>query len=250
MAPGIGGARHMRLRKLGIIGGMSWASTGLYYQHLNKDVARRLGGHHSAPVVIESLNFAAIAAAQEAGDWDGAARILVAAGHRLSAAGAEGIILATNTMHKVFDRLQAALDVPVLHIADVTARRMRADGVTRAGLLGTRFTMRETFFRDRLESHGITVAVPSDDIMREVDRIIFDELVHGQVSRVSQRILKTQINAFAQRRNQAVILGCTELVLAVDVRANIIPVYDTTCLHAEAAVDWMLTQAEAARFAA
>lgn len=240
----------MHLRKLGLIGGMSWASTALYYQHLNKDVARRMGGLHSAPLVIESLDFAGIAACQQAGDWDAAARILIASGHRLSAAGAEGILVASNTMHKVYDRLQAALDVPVLHIADVTAMRMRADGITRAGLLGTRFTMREAFFRDRLESHGISVAVPQDDIMREVDRIIFEELVHGQVSRVSQRVLKTQINAFAQGRNQAVILGCTELVLAVDVRANIIPVYDTTCLHAEAAVDWMMTQAEAARFAA
>jgi len=238
------------MRKLGLIGGMSWASTALYYDHLNSQVARRMGGLHSAPVLIESLDFAIIAAAQEAGDWDLAARILIASGQRLSTAGAETIVLATNTMHKVYDRLSAALDVPMIHIADVTAMRLRADGVTRAGLLGTRFTMREAFFRDRLESHGITVAIPGEDVMREVDRIIFQELVHGQVSRVSQRTLKTQINAFAQSKAQAVILGCTELVLAVDVRANIIPVYDTTCLHAEAAVDWMMTQAEPERVAA
>ncbi len=240
----------MRLRKLGIIGGMGWASTALYYQHLNKDVARRLGGLHSARVIIESLDFATVAAFQQAGDWDGAARLLIGCGHRLSAAGAEGIVLATNTMHKVYDRLQLALDVPVLHIADVTARRMRADGIVRAGLLGTRFTMREAFFRDRLERHGIAVVVPEDDVMRDVDRIIFDELVHGNVSRISQRALKTQINRFAQGKAQAVILGCTELALAVDVRANIIPVYDTTCLHAEAAVDWMLSEFEPARAAA
>lgn len=238
------------MRKLGVIGGMSWASTGLYYQHLNKDVARRMGGHHSAPLVIESLDFEAVAQAQDAGDWDAAARLLIGCGQRLAGAGAEAVIVASNTMHKVYDRLQAALDVPVIHIADVTAMRMRSDGVTRAGLLGTRFTMRGSFFRDRLESHGIAVAVPQDDIMREVDRIIFDELVRGQVSRVSQRTLRTQINAFAQGKAQAVILGCTELVLAVDVRANIIPVYDTTCLHAEAAGDWMLAQAEPARVAA
>lgn len=238
------------MRKLGLIGGMSWASTALYYEHLNRNVVRRMGGLHSAPVIIDSLDFAPVAAAQEAGDWDRAARILIVSGQRLSMAGAEAIVLATNTMHKVYDRLAAALDVPLIHIADVTARRMRADGVTRAGLLGTRFTMREEFFRDRLESHGITVRVPADDIMREVDRIIFHELVHGQVTRVSQRILKTQINAFAQAKAQAVILGCTELVLAVDVRANIIPVYDTTCLHAEAAIDWMMAEPEFERVAA
>ena len=241
---------HIDMRKLGLIGGMSWGSTSLYYQHLNKDVARRLGGHHSAPVIIESLDFAAIAAVQDAGDWESAARILIASGQRLSAAGAEAVVLASNTMHKVYDRLQAALDVPVIHIADVAAIRMRADGIARAGLLGTRFTMRENFFRDRLESHGIKILVPQDDIMREVDRIIFDELRRGQVSRFSQRILKTQINAFAQGKAQAIVLGCTDLVLAIDARSNIVPVYDTTCLHAEAAVDWMMTEAEPARVAA
>lgn len=238
------------MRKLGLIGGMSWASTALYYEHLNRGVARRMGGHHSARVVIESVDFAQIAAAQTAGDWDAAARILIGCGQRLSAAGAESILLATNTMHKVFDRLQGALDIPVIHIADVTAMRLRADGVTRAGLLGTRFTVREAFFRDRIESFGIAVAVPNEDVTREVDRIIFDELVRGAVSRVSQRTLRTQINAFAQAKAQAVILGCTELVLAVDTRANIIPVYDTTCLHAEAAVEWMMREEEPARFAA
>lgn len=238
------------MRKLGIIGGMSWNSTALYYAHVNREVARRLGGHHSARVVIDSLDFADIAAAQVAGDWDAAARMLIASGQRLENAGCEGIVLATNTMHKVYDPLQAMLGVPVLHIADVVARKLRADGISRTGLLGTRFTMRETFFRERLESHGIRVDVPPDDIMRAIDGIIFDELIRGQVTRVSQRVLKTQINAFAQSKIKAVVLGCTELVLAVDVRANLIPVYDTTCLHAEAAVDWMMTEAPAVRVAA
>lgn len=238
------------MRKLGLIGGMSWASTALYYEHINKQVARRLGGLHSARIVLESLDFAAVAALQREDDWDGAARMLIACGNRLSAAGAEAVVVATNTMHKVYDRVSAALDIPVIHIADVLAMRLHADGIRRVGLLGTRFTMREAFFRDRLERHGIAVAVPREDVMREVDRIIFDELVRGHVSRVSQRTLKTQINAFAQGKAQAVVLGCTELVLAVDTRANIIPVYDTTCLHAEAAVEWMLNQAEPARFAA
>jgi len=238
------------MRKVGLIGGMSWASTALYYEHINKQVGRRMGGLHSARVVIESLDFAAVADAQNAGDWDGVARMLIASGHRLSAAGAEAIVVASNTMHKVYDRVSLALDVPVIHIADVVAMRLRADGISRVGLLGTGFTMREAFFRDRLERHGIAVAVPGEDVMNEVDRIIFGELVRGNVSRVSQRTLRTQINAFAQAKAQAVVLGCTELVLAVDVRANIIPVYDTTCLHAEAAVDWMTMDEEFERAAA
>lgn len=238
------------MRKIGVIGGMSWASTALYYEHLNKGVQRRLGGLHSARVVVESVDFSDIAAAQASGDWEGAARTLIGCAQRLQTAGADAILLATNTMHKLFDRLQNAVDIPVIHIADVTALRLREDGITRAGLLGTRFTVQEEFFRDRLEGFGIRVAVPEDGIAREVDRIIFEELVRGHVSRISQRTLRTQINAFAQSRMQAVILGCTELVLAVDTRANIIPVYDTTCLHAEAAVEWMLEDAEPARFAA
>ena len=238
------------MRKLGLIGGMSWSSTALYYEHINRHVARRMGGHHSAPIALESLDFAQVVAAQQAGDWDAAARMLIAAGRRLSKAGAEGLVVATNTMHKVYDRLAAALDVPLIHIADATAVRMRADGVTRAGLLGTRFTMREAFFRDRLEAYGIAVSVPSDEVMHEIDRIIFEELVHGRVSGISHRILRTQINAFAQRGAQAVILGCTELVLAVDVRANIVPVYDTTFLHAQSAANWMMLEAEPARVAA
>lgn len=238
------------MRKLGLIGGMSWASTALYYEHLNKGVARRLGGLHSASVLIESVDFATIAAYQDANDWDGAARLLIGCGQRLSGAGAQAVVLATNTMHRVFDRLQGALDVPVLHIADAAALRMRADGISRAGLLGTRFTMHEAFLRDRFESFGIEISVPEDHVAREADRIIFDELVRGIVSRVSQRTLRTQINAFAQGKAQAVVLGCTELVLAVDTRANIIPVYDTTCLHAQAAVEWMLSEAEPERVAA
>ena len=238
------------MRKLGLIGGMSWASTALYYEHLNRGVSRALGGLHSARVIMESVDFAHVAAAQSAGDWEGAARILIGCGQRLQAAGAEAIVLATNTMHKVFDRLQGALDIPVIHIADVTALRLREDGITRAGLLGTRFTVQGEFFRERIESFGVKLYVPDDAIAREVDRIIFEELCRGHVSRVSQRTLRTQINAFAQGKAQAVVLGCTELVLAVDTRANIIPVYDTTCLHAEAAVEWMLEEAEPARVAA
>lgn len=238
------------MRKLGVIGGRSWASTGLYYQHLNREVAQRLGAQHSAPLVVESVDFAPIAAFQDAGDWESVARMLIGCGQRLSGAGAEAILLASNSMHKVYERLQAALDVPVIHIADVTARRLRADGVTHAGMLGTRLTMREAFFRERLEGHGISVAVPQDPAMREIDRIIFAELVRGQVTRSAQRILKTEINALAQGKAQAVILGCIELALAVDVRSNILPIYDTTCLHADAAVDWMMTEDEPARVAA
>lgn len=238
------------MRKIGLIGGRSWASTGLYYQHLNRDAARRLGRHHSVPLVLESLDFAPIALMQQAGDWDGIARALIGCGNRLSAAGAEAILIASNSLHMVYDRVQAALDLPVLHVADIAARRLRADGIARVGLLGTRHTMREAFFRDRLEAHGIAVRTPDEGGMQGVDRVIFDELVLGQVTRNAQRILKSEITALAQGKAQAVILGCTELALAVDTRSNILPVYDTIGLHCEAAVDWMLAEPELARAAA
>ncbi len=228
------------MRTLGLIGGMSWVSTALYYEAINKGVARRLGGLASAPLLMESHNFAPIADRQHAGDWDGIGEILIDSARRLVTAGAEGLILCSNTMHKLYDRIAAAAAVPVLHIGDVTARKLVQDGVRRAGLIGTRFTMNEPFYRDRIEGHGIAVTTPDDPTKAEIDRIIFEELVRGEVVRGSERKLKTCLTNFAQARNQAVILGCTELVMLVDPGANVLPVYDTTALHAEAAVEWIL----------
>jgi aspartate racemase len=238
------------LRKLGIIGGTSWGSTALYYEHINRGVARRLGGLHSARLVIESLDLAPIAEMELAGDWDGVALAEVDAAKRLVKSGAEGLLIASNTGHKCYNAVAAAVRAPVLHIADATADKLVADGRTRVALLGTRFTMTEPHVRSRLEARGIALAPVDQKWIDEVDRIIFEELAAGQVIRDSQRKLKTLIAELARQRVQAVVLGCTELVLAVDTRANVIPVYDTTAIHARAAVEWMLSDEEEARAAA
>jgi aspartate racemase len=238
------------LRKLGIVGGTSWSSTALYYEHINRGVARRLGALHSARLAIESLDLAPVAEMELADDWDGVAAVLIEAARKLRSSGAEGILLASNTSHKVYDRVNAAVRVPILHIADPTAERLVADRRTRVALIGTRFTMTEGHIRDRLEARGIELAPIRADWVREIDRIIFDELAAGRVVRDSQRKLKTLITELAKQKVQAVVLGCTELVMAVDVRANVIPVYDTTAIHARAAVDWMLEDEEQARAAA
>ena len=238
------------MKKLGIIGGTSWASTALYYDHLNRGVAARLGGLHSALLAIESLDLAPFAAMQQAGDWDGVAAVAVEAASRLKASGAEGLLLASNTMHKVEGPIADATGLPIIHIADATADRLAADGRSRVALFGTRFTMGEGYIRDKIEARGIALAPIAPFWMQEVDRIIYEELAAGRVVRDSQRKLKTLITELAKQKVQAIVLGCTELVLAVDTRANVLPVYDTTAIHARAAVDWMLAEEEQARAAA
>jgi aspartate racemase len=238
------------VRKLGIIGGTGWSSTALYYEHVNRGIAQRLGGLHSARLIIESLDLAPFAEMELSGDWDGVARVTLEAARRLEAGGADGVIITSNTGHKVYDAVAPKLGVPMLHIGDATADKLVADGRKRVALLGTRFTMLEPHVRSRLEGRGITL-VPIDDVwVSEVDRIIFEELAAGRVVRNSQRKLKTLITELAKQRVQAIVLGCTELVLAVDVKANVLPVYDTTAIHAHACVEWMLADEEQARAAA
>jgi aspartate racemase len=238
------------VRKLGIIGGTSWSSTALYYEHINRAIALRLGGLHSAPMVIESLDLAPLAEMELSGDWDGVAHVMIEAAKRLETAGAQGVVITSNTGHKVYDAVAANIGLPVLHIAEATADKLVADGCTRIALLGTRFTMTEPHVRSRLEARGIGLTPVDPAWIAEVDRIIFEELAAGRVVRDSQRKLKTLITELAKQKVQAVVLGCTELVLAVDVRANVIPVYDTTAIHARAAADWILSQEEQARAAA
>jgi aspartate racemase len=238
------------LRKLGIVGGTSWSSTALYYEHINRGVAKRLGALHSARLAIESLDLAPIAAMELSDQWEGVAAALIEAAKKLKSSGAQGLLLASNTSHKVYEEVRAAVRLPILHIAEPTADRLVADGRTRVALLGTRFTMTEGHFRDRLEARGITIVPINAGWVKEVDRIIFEELAAGRVVRDSQRKLKTLITELAKQKVQAVVLACTELVLAVDVRANVIPVYDTTAIHARAAVDWMLDDEEQAKAAA
>jgi len=235
------------LRTLGIIGGMSWVSTAMYYEQINKGVSRKLGGLSSAPLLIESVDFGKIARLQGEGDWGQLSRLLSASAERLERAGAEGLILACNTMHKLYGDIANAVSIPVIHIGDVTAAKLASDGVRRAALIGTRFTMTEPFYRERIEARDIVVATPDPGMMYEIDRIIHEELARGIVSRVSQRTLKTCLTIMSQARNQAVILGCTELVMLVDPLANVIPVYDTTALHAQAAVEFILGEEKSTR---
>ena len=238
------------MKKLGIIGGATWHSTALYYEQINRGIAKRLGGIHSASLVIESLDFADYAVLQDKGDWASADALVVAAAERLAAAGAEGLLLACNTMHKSAVAIEAAVKLPLLDIREATAARIAGDGRTRVALLGSRFTMTEAFARAPYEQRGIVFQELTPGWRAEVDRIIYEELAAGRVVRDSQRKLKTLITELGKQKVQAVVLGCTELVLAVDARANVLPVYDTTSIHARMAVDWMLDDEEQARAAA
>lgn len=239
------------MRKLGIVGGTSWSSTALYYDQINRAVARRLGGLHSARLLIESLDFESdYARYHRSGDWASANKVIVDAAMRLKAASADGILLASNTMHKSADAVRKATGLPLIDIREATAAELAADHRSRIALLGTRFTMTEPFAREPYEARGIVIQELTPEWRAEVDRIIYEELAAGQVVRDSQRKLKTLLVELSRQRVQAVVLGCTELVLAVDVRANVLPVYDTTAIHARAAVEWMLADEEEARAAA
>lgn len=238
------------MKKLGIVGGASWASTALYYEQINRGIAQRLGGLHSAVLGIESLDFAPFARMLQSEDWPGVAHVVVEAANRLKASGVEGLLLASNTMHRVADEVAEQVGLPILHIGDAAAERIAADGRSRIALLGTRFVQTEPFIRERYQRRDIQLIDLNPLWRAEVDRIIFEELAAGRVVRDSQRKLKTLITELAKQKVQAVVLGCTELVLAVDVRANVLPVYDTTAIHARMAVNWMLSDEEEARAAA
>ncbi len=233
------------VKKLGIIGGTSWSSTALYYDHINRGVATRLGGLHSAPLAIESLDFAPLAAMQQADDWAGVAKVTVEAALSLRDAGCDALLLASNTMHKVAPDVAEATRLPLIDIAEATATRLAAEHRTRIALLGTRFSMTEPFARAAYEAQGIIVHPLSKEWQDEVHRIIYEELAAGRVVRDSQRKLKTLITELGKQKVQAIVLGCTELVLAVDVRANVLPVYDTTAIHSRAAVDYILDDRQA-----
>ena len=239
------------MRKLGVVGGASWSSTALYYEHINKGIRQRLGGLHSARLVIESVDMEDdYVAFHRTDDWDRANATVVEAANRLKLAGAEGLLLASNTFHKAADKVVEATGLPLIDIRQVTVERLVADRRTRVALLGTRFTMTEPFAREPYEERRIVIHELPPAWRTEVDRIIFEELAAGRVVRDSQRKLKTLITELQKQKVQAIVLGCTELVLAVDVRANVLPVYDTTAIHARAAVDWMLGEEEQARAAA
>ncbi|CAN7489990.1 aspartate/glutamate racemase family protein [Devosia sp. LjRoot3] len=223
------------MKTIGLIGGMSWESTAHYYRILNQETAARLGGLHSAPVLVDSLDFAPIAELQSEGKWDEAGALLNRSALRLKAAGAEVIGLATNTMHLVAEQMMAGVDTPFVHIADPTADALLADGYTTVGLLGTRFTMEMGFYRERLEQRGLTALIPEVD-RTNLNGIIYDELCRGIVREESRKIYVDAISRLAARGAEAVILGCTEIGMLIDDSVSPLPVFDTTDLHARALV--------------
>jgi aspartate racemase len=228
------------MKTIGLIGGMSWVSTAHYYDIVNREVSARLGGQHSAEMIVHSVDFAPIAEMQSAGDWQGAGRRLAEIAARLEAQGAGVIGLATNTMHICAPEIVAALAVPFVHIATPTAEALVADGIDTVGLLGTRFTMEKRFYIDELERAGLTVIVPDVGITN-LNGIIYDELVHDIVREDSRRTYVEAIARLAARGADAVILGCTEIGLLVDDSVSPLPTYDTTDIHARALVDAALT---------
>ena len=231
------------MKTLGLIGGMSWESTVPYYRSINETVKARLGGLHSAKLVLYSVDFAEVERMQHAGDWDAAGRLLADAARALQAAGAELLVLCTNTMHAVSDAIEAAVSIPLLHIADPTAAAIRAAGHTRVGLLGTRFTMEQAFYLERLRTqHGLQVQVPPAADRETVHRIIYEELCLGRIEPASREAYRRVMDGLVERGAQAIILGCTEISLLVSQDDARVPLFDTTALHAIGAAEAALRE--------
>lgn len=234
----------MTMKRIGLIGGLSWESSAEYYRLLNQLVREKLGGMHSADCVMTSFDFAEIEALQAAGEWDAAARMMVDAAHRLERAGAACIVICSNTMHRMAGEVQAAVDIPLIHIADPTARAAMVSGHETVGLLATIYTMEQDFYRGRLViKHGLNVIVPEDEERRTVNGIIYRELVQGKVRRKSRTQIVAIIEKLQSLGAQAIILGCTELGLLVKPEHSPLPLYDTTLLHARAIVDFAIGEA-------
>ena len=230
------------MRRLGLIGGMSWESTALYYRALNEGVRKRLGGLHSAELLLHSVDFADIEALQRTGDWQRAGELLADAAHGLQRAGAEGLLLCTNTMHKVAPAIEARCTLPLLHIADPTGAAIRAAGLSRVALLGTRFTMREDFYHARLaERFKLQVEVPDAATQDQIDRVIFDELCLGRIEERSRTLYREACARLLDAGCEGIILGCTEIGLLLKPEHVPAPLFDTMSLHVDAALEWALS---------
>jgi aspartate racemase len=233
----------MRQHKtIGLIGGMSWESSAEYYRIVNQEMQKRLGGVHSARSLMWSVDFGEIERLQHGGEWDRLANEMKDAAIRLERGGADFVVLCTNTMHRLADAVVSAVEIPLLHIADPTAQRIKAAGFERIGLLGTAFTMEQDFYKGRLRDHdGLDVMIPDADDRRVVHEIIYKELVVGEIRPESREAYRAVMARLIERGAQAIILGCTEIMLLVSDRDSAVPLYDTTTIHAVAAVDYALT---------
>lgn len=233
------------MRRIGLLGGMSWESTAVYYRLFNEGVRERLGGLNSAPLLLDSVNFAEIAELQRQDDWQGAGERLADAAEALQQAGASAVLLATNTMHKVAAAIEARLDVPLLHIGDAVGLALQRQGVRRAVLLGTRFTMQEDFYRQRLsQRYGIEVLVPNAGQREEIDRVIFAELCRGEFKAGSADFYLNCLEQLAGQGAEAAILGCTEIGLLLEGRTAPLPLFDSAVLHVEMGLQWMFAAQE------
>lgn len=230
------------MKIIGLIGGMSWESTVPYYRHINEAIKEHLGGLHSAKVILYSVDFHEVEQLQSAGDWVEAGRLLAQAARSLESAGASFLVLCTNTMHKVAPAIEGAVGIPLLHIADPTAEEIKRSGFSKVGLLGTRFTMEQAFYRDRLTGrHGIDVLVPEEADREVLHRVIYDELCLGVVREASRNEYRRIISQLVQRGAQAVILGCTEISMLVGSEDSMVPLFDTASIHARKAAEWSLS---------
>jgi aspartate racemase len=231
------------MKTIGLIGGLSWESTAEYYRIINQETNRRMGGWHSAKMIIVSVDFQEHYQLHHDGQWDRTAELMLDAARRVQEAGADLLIIATNTVHKVADTVEAGIDIPLIHIADATARQIKARGIESVGLLGTRFTMTESFYRDRIvQNHGVQVITPGAGDAETVDAVIYDELVKGRIENKSRQACLEVIGRLEQEGARGVILGCTELPLLIKQDDLALPVFDTTTIHALAAVDEALAQ--------
>jgi len=230
------------MKMLGLLGGMSWESTAIYYRHLNEMVRERLGGLHSARLLLWSFDFAEVAERQHAGDWAGAAALLIEAARRLEAGGAQGLVICTNTMHRMADEIEAAVSIPLIHIADAAAAAIKAARVERPALLATRFTMEQDFYKGRLVGrHGITPVVPDAAGRDMIHRVIYEELCQGVVSPASKAAYLAEIARLQRQEGiDGVIMGCTEITMLIGQDDLAVPAFDTTRIHAEAAVAFAL----------
>ncbi|MDT3495700.1 aspartate/glutamate racemase family protein [Bacillus toyonensis] len=225
------------MKTIGLIGGMSWESTSEYYRILNEEIKSRLGGLHSAKCLINSVDFEEIERFQSNGDWDGAGEVLGNAAYSLQNGGADFIIICTNTMHKVVEKIKENINIPVLHIADATAKEIKRKGIQTIGLLGTKYTMEQDFYKSRIEENNIKVIVPVEKNREKINEIIYTELCLGKITSQSREYYKRVIEELVQKGAQGIILGCTEIGLLIKQEDVVVPIFDTTFIHAMEAVN-------------
>ena len=228
------------MKKLGLIGGLSWTTSARYYQIINQAVCRAHANKHNAPLVIDSLDFAEVGKPKTAEEWQHAATILIASAQRLEKAGADALLICSNSMHKVYDDVQNSVDIPIVNIASEIGRKMQSDGIKKAALIGMSCIMNEDFYRTHIEDQGISLIKTHAAIADKIDHIVYNEINMGKITRDAERYMRSELTDIAKQKVEAIAHACPELEMVVDVKANILPIYDSTTIHAQAGVDIIL----------